>query len=178
MIEIIDKDTGMKMMAMVICGFSYDERQYVVYTIKRDHDEANVFVSKLVSNSQGLVFDHQFANGEKEVLDGIVQRIFSKRMKSEFVEDGILLFRDVHLGEINYFDIEKCYVTTILVSLVKECMLFYDLVSKRVFERPVVEVVESEKKFNEGFASNVVLIVLGGILVVFCLYVVIGVLLG
>jgi len=42
MVEIIDKNTGAKMLAMVIGGFSYDNNKYVVYTIKRNQEEANV----------------------------------------------------------------------------------------------------------------------------------------
>jgi len=176
MVEIIDKNTGAKMLAMVIGGFSYDNNKYVVYTIKRNQEEANVFVSKLVPNSQGMAMDHKFSNGEKEVCDGIIQRIFNKSLKTELVKDGISIFDDVNLGEINYFDIDLCYVTTVLVSLVKECMIFYQLVSERVFNRPVVEVIESKKKFNEGFASNIAVIIMGLVVVVFSVYVLIGVL--
>jgi len=55
-------------------------------------------------------------------------------------------------------------------------MIFYQLVSERVFNRPVVEVIESKKKFNEGFASNIALIIMGLVVVVFSVYVLIGVL--
>lgn len=169
MVEIIDKETGTKLIALVLCGIGYGDYEYVVYSVRRGKEDANVFVSKVVCNSEGMVLDSCFENGEKEILEGFVQRIFNKEDKKHLEEDGIQLKQGVHLEGICYFDIEKCYVTTILVSYIKECLLFYQLLDKEMLNRPVVQVREDKRKFNEGFVSNAILILLGVIILVFCL---------
>lgn len=174
MVEVIDQDTLSKLMAMILCGIQYDKKRYIVYVIRREQEDANVFVSRLVQNSQGMVIDYQFENGEKETLEKIVQRILSKESKESLAKDGIVLFRNFQLSEINYFDIQKCYVTTVLVSLIKECMIYYELLDEQALKVPTVEVVESKKKFNEGFVSSLVLIILGIVLIIFCIVMIYG----
>ena len=164
MVEVIDQDTLSKLMAMILCGIQYDKKRYIVYAVRREQEDANVFVSRLVQNSQGMVIDYQFENGEKEALEKIIQRILSKESKESLKKDGIVLFR-VQLSEINYFDIQKCYVTTVLVSLIKECMIYYELLDEQVLKVPTVEVIESKRKFNEGFVSSLVLIIFGIVLI-------------
>ena len=65
MVEIIDDNTNRKMMAMILCDICYKDDYYVIYAIQREKDEANIFVSKLVKNSNGYVFDYNFSNDEK-----------------------------------------------------------------------------------------------------------------
>lgn len=169
MLEIIDQDTKVKMMALILCGIQYDSKRYVVYCVRREGNDANIFVSKLVQNSQGLVMDHQFENGEKDVIEKIIQRFLSKENSERLKADGILLFRDFELVGMNCFHIENCYVTTVTISLIKQLMIDYGLADERVFEQPVAEFVASKRKFNEGFVSNLVLIILGITLIIFCL---------
>ena len=78
MIEVIDRDTNQKMIAMILCSICYRGDCYLIYCIRREKDDANLFVSKLVQNSQGYVMDSNFLNGEKEVLDNIVQRLLNR----------------------------------------------------------------------------------------------------
>ena len=79
MVEIIDKNTMNKVMAMIMGGFSYNDDNYIIYCVRREKDDANIFVSKLLKNSQGYVIDYNFDNGEKSVLDKVVQRLLSKK---------------------------------------------------------------------------------------------------
>lgn len=176
MVEVIDSDTGAKMMAMIFAGVQYDGEKYVVYCVRREKEDANVFVSRLVRNSQGYAMDHEFRNGEKEVMEGILQRILNKESKDCLAKDGIQLFLDFELSGILYYDINLCYVSTVQVSFLKECMIYYELVDKRVLERPVVEVKEDHHFFNEGFVGNLFLIFFGICLIGFCIFVVYGVL--
>ena len=53
---------------------------------------------------------------------------------------------------------------------------FYGLVSESIFNQPVIEVKEDKSKFSEGFASSVILIVMGVFIFIFCLVVILGVL--
>lgn len=169
MVEMIDQDTLSKLMAMIMCGVQYDKKRYIIYAVQREKEDVNVFVSKLVQNSQGMVMDYQFENGEKETLEKIIQRIFNKEPADILAKDGISLFRNFKLSDINYFDIEQCYVTTVLTSFIKDCMIHYQLLDKQALAVPKVEVMESKKKFNEGFISNLVLIILGITLIIFCI---------
>lgn len=176
MIEIIDQETNKKVMAIVLCSICYKGDCYIVYAIQRDNSDANIFVSKLVKNSQGYVMANDFDNGEKESLDKIVQRFLNMESKDVLKSDGFYILNDIILDEINYFDINKCYVSTAKKSLIKNCLIHYDLVSEKLFEQPIVEVVDDKRIFNEGFVSNIVLIVFGVLILVFSFFVIGGVL--
>lgn len=178
MIEVIDQDSNQKMMALVLCGICYHGDCYLIYCIRRNQDEANLFVSKLIQNSQGYVIDFQFENGEKLILDGFIQRLLNRESKEVLERDGFSIMRDVNLDGIQYFNIDICYVSTVLRTAIKECFIYYGLVSEKLFDRPVVEVVDDQRKFNEGFVSNMTLIVFGIVLVLFSIWVIFGVLFG
>lgn len=178
MIEIIDQETNQKIMAMILCSICYKEDCYIIYVVQRSKDEANVFISKLIKNSQGYVMNHYFENGEKEVLEKIVQRFLNRESREVLENDGFSILEDINLDEINYFDIEKCYVSTVSKTLIKNCLIYYRLVNEKLFEQPIVEVVEDKRLFNEGFVSNVVLIVLGVIILCFSFFVIWRVLFG
>ncbi len=168
MVEVIDRENKNKFVALILCTISYDSIDYVVYSVRREKDNANVFVSKVVQNSEGLTFDDDFFNGEKEVVEGFVRRILNKEEKSKLEQDGIQFKQEVHFEGSHYFDIEKCYVTTISVSYIKECLMFYQLFNKEMLNRPVVSIKEDTRKFNEGFVSNVALIIMGIVILLFC----------
>lgn len=178
MIEVIDQETNKKIMTMILCSICYKGDCYVIYVVQRSKDEANVFVSKLIKNSQGYTMNHYFENGEKEVLDKIVQRFLNRESKEVLESDGFSILENVNLDEINYFDIDKCYVSTVSKTLIKNCLIQYGLVNEKLFEQPVVEVVEDKRLFNEGFAGNVVLIVFGLFILGFSVLVIWGVLFG
>ena len=178
MIEIIDIDTNRKMMAMIICSICYKGDFYILYTIRRDKDDANVFVSKLVRNSQGYAMDSNFENGEKEVLDNIVQRFLNRESKEVLESDGFSILDNIVLNEKKYFDINRCYISTVSRNLIKNCLIHYGLVNSKIFEQPVVEVLDDKRKFNEGFVSNIALILFGIFIVIFSIYIIWGVLFG
>lgn len=176
MVEVIDKITGCKMLMMKLCGIRYGDHSYLIYCIRRDEMHANVFVSKLINGSNGYVLYNEFDNGEKEVLDSVVKRLLNRDSKENLIRDGYLFVDDIAMDSDLIFEIDKCYVSTIDRSVIKECLIFYDLVNDSIFNQPIVEVVQDKSKFSEGFASSVVLIVLGIFIFVFCLIVIYGVL--
>ena len=178
MIEIIDQKTNHKLMAMVLCGICYKGDCYIIYAVQRGREEANVFVSKLIQNSQGYVMNFNFENGEKEVVDKLVQRFLNRESKEILENDGFSILDGVTLEEHSYFDIKKCYVSTVKKSLIKDCLICYGLVNEKLFEQPIVELIEDKRKFNEGFASNVILIIFGICILVFSVVVIFGVLFG
>ena len=178
MIEIIDKETNQKMMATIICGICYQGDCYIIYTVRREQEEANVFVSKLIRNSQGYAMDFEFANGEKEVLDNIVQKFLNRESKEVLESDGFSILENVELNDKKYFDIKKCYVSTVSRDLIKNFLIYYGLINRKMFEQPVVEVLDDKRKFNEGFVSNIALILFGVFIIGFSIYVIWGVLFG
>lgn len=174
MVEVMDRKTKHKMMMMVMCGITYQSDSYLVYSIRRDKTSANVFVSKLIKGSLGYLIVDDFSNGEKEVLDSVVKRILNKEIKEELERDGFSIIKDIVMDSNIGFDIDNCYVSTVSRDLIKECLIYYNLVNESMFNRPVVEVVE-DKKLNEGFASSMVLIVFGVIIIIFSCIVIYGV---
>lgn len=167
MIEVIDKETNQKMMAMIVCGICYKKDCYIIYCIRREKEEANLFVSKLIQSSQGYVMDNNFSNGEKNVLDDMIRRLLNMESKENLEEDGITLLKDVVLTNDHFFDIEKCYVSTVPRNLIKDCLIYYQLITEEMLEPPLVEVIEDKRIFHEGFVSNIALIVFGIVVLVF-----------
>ena len=172
MIEIIDSSSQNKMLAMVIANVKYMDDNYVIYGVDRGNGVANIFVSKLVVMSEGYTFNHEFENGDKELLDRLVKRIINK---DNIENDGFVISNDIVLGELNYFDVNKCYVATVSKKMIKDVMIFYKLVTEKTLEKPVAKVIEDKRIFNEGFAGNIFLILLGVVVIVFSIIVVVGV---
>lgn len=172
MIEIIDASSKNKMMAMVMANVRYMNDNYVIYCVDRGNGEANVFVSKLVIMSEGYTFKNDFANGEKKLLENLVKKIINKVNVSD---DGFIVSNDINLSEINYFDINECYVATVSKRLIKDIMIFYKLVTEKTLDSPVIEIVEDKRVFNEGFVGNIFLILLGVIVIGFIIFAVVGV---
>ena len=171
--EVVDVKDNIKMVAMILGGICYDGHEYLLYSIKRSRDEANLFVSKLVRTSDGYHIQHDFQNGEKEVLDKVVQRIISREPAASLEKDGYSFIKNVSLVGVSSFDVHLCYVATVPVHLVKECMVQYGFMSENIFNEPVVELKE-EKKFNQGFVGNLFLIVFGILILIFSVSVVIS----
>ena len=178
MVEVIDKDTAQKMMAMILGGIKYQDDYYLVYCVRRDKEEVNVFVSKMFKGNFGYIINDNFSNGEKEVLDNIVKKILNRESKESLEKAGFILFNDIDLDSNLEFNIEKCYVGAVSRNLIKNCLVFYGLVSEKIFEQPVVEVIEDKRKFNEGVASSIVLIIFGIVVLIFVCFVIFGMITG
>ena len=165
--ELIDDVDSSKMMAMILCGVRYKGVEYLIYSIQRSNHEANIFVSKLVYTSDGYIISYDFYNGEKESLDLIVKRILSKEDISSIEKDGYSLIKNIKLAGINHYDSNRCYVSTVSKKVVKDILIYYDLVTDYVDRSPVVGVAP-EPKVSSGFVSNLVLIFFGIFIVGLC----------
>lgn len=178
MVEVMDRETAYKMVMMVVCGVCYQGDCYLVYSIRRDKTHANVFVSKLIKGSLGYIIVDNFANGEKEVLDGVIKRVLNKESIDILENDGFSIMKDIDMDSNLTFDMEKCYVATVDKKLIKDCLIYYGLVNEMMFNQPVIEVVEDKHKFNEGFVSSFILIGFGIFVLIFAFVVIYGVVFG
>lgn len=173
MVEVIDQDSAVKMMALVLCGVLYDNNTYVVFAIRRDKIDANLFVARLEKNSKGYVIDTKFKNGEKEVMDSVVKRLLNHDTKEKFEGDGFSILDDISLEGTQYYDINSCYVSSVPLIRIKEMMKYYSFIRESLFEQPILDVKEDKRIFNEGFFSNILLILFGILVIVFCVFVLI-----
>ena len=173
--EFIDENNQVKMMALLICGIGYGEDKYLVYSIRREQDEANIFVSKLITTSGGYVINNDFSNGEKGVIDKVIQRLISKEDIHLLERDGYSIFSNITIEDTTYFNVDKCYVATVSVKLIKDCLKYYNLVTDNMLNAPNVEVIDDNKKFNEGFVGNVFVILFGVFILVFSVCVIISI---
>ncbi len=173
MIELIDIDNNIKFMASVITGIKYGDEYYVLYSINRDKDTYNLFVSKLVENSTGYAMDNSFYPGEKDTLDNVVASILNKDSISLLKDRGVSFFFDVNLEEGNRFSVKNCYVTTYKKSLLRECINYYDL--SDIDSKPSVVVKEKEVSyFSKSNRPSIYLILLGIAVVVISIIVIIS----
>lgn len=171
MIEIINVDNS-KMMAMVIANVKYMKDNYIIYCVEREGENANIFVSKLRLTSEGYTFDNDFLNGEKRVLENLVKKIINK---DDIAGDGFIISNHINLSDVNYFDVDNCYVCTVSKKQIKDIMIFYKLVTEKTLEKPVVEIVEDKKIFNEGFIGNIFVILFGIGVLIFSIFYLVGV---
>ena len=82
-VKIIDEH-GIDRDAKVICKFTIDGNDYVLYSIERDGDNDNLFVSKLVQNTDGTssMVNIDDSN-EKLRINEIVKELVTYSIKSE-----------------------------------------------------------------------------------------------
>ena len=168
MIEVIDNN-GNKRMSNVMCGFSYDDNIYVLYLIKRDKDDINVFCSKVIENSEGIKsIDSNFMEEEKILVERVSKRIFNKDSIVNLNKDGISIIKDIDLSKgVNRFDIDSSYIATMKRDDIDVCMMYYDIVKEH---KGVIKVNKGEVKRNEGFISNIVVIVFSIMVLGICIY--------
>ena len=168
MIELIDIDGSIKFMASIISGIKYANSLYVLYSIKRDEEEDNIFVSKLVKNSDGYAMDNDFSGGEKEIFDDVIKSFLSKEDLSSL---KVELFNDFKLSSINKFSVTKCYISTCKKNMIKECMKNYDLINNNKI--PIVREKEASY-FSKNNFSNIILIIFGIMIIIMALIVIIN----
>lgn len=166
MFEIIDEKTGRKLMANIICRVECGKNPYLVYWIQRDAFQDNVFVSKLIKNSEAWTLNDDFSGGEKEVLDKVIAKVIAKKKREVLEEESILIYPDVKLSQINKFDINKCYVTTLNRDVIRDCMFYYGFLFNKSKGKVILRNIKTRE--NQGFISNMVLIIFAIFAIIFC----------
>ena len=166
MYELIDENNNIKMMALIICTFTYGKTNYCLYSIDRDKNDTNIFVSKIVKNSLGYTLDSNISDDELKALEDIIASFLSKTSLDKLREQGFSL-TDIKLSGINKFNEKKCYITTYNKSILKEVMLNYNLEIPNN-NTPIIKVKKS-KPINKSNIGSILGIILGILTIIICI---------
>lgn len=168
--EIIDVDNNVKMKCLVMFCFRYGDGMYVVYSVKRDNSQRNIFISKLVVNSEGYTMDSNFTSDEREALERVVAKIINCCDRQILLDDGVKFSSDVKFSLVNKFSSSKCYVATYDNDVIEKIMKFYGVTK----DKSAVLIRNSSRVSSNNI--GVILLILFGIAVIIgCLMVVIDI---
>ncbi len=124
----IDRD------ASVICGFTVGDKKYVLYSIGRDEESDNLFVSKVVDNidkTSNMVNIEDAA--EKTKIGELVKELVTHSLKNENDTSGSevelsnekIKIVDVLFNKEQNIDVTKTYVSTVKKAVTKVSEKFY-----------------------------------------------------
>ena len=149
----IDRD------ANVICSVDVDGTDYVIYSIERDAENDNVFVSKLIKNNDGTSNMVNIDDSiEKNKLNDIIKELITYSINSEddkttgtvTLSDG----KNVNISSVLFnkeqrINVNKTYITTVKKSVTKVSGIFYKIDKIKIDTEPVIESIfdaEQEEK--------------------------------
>ncbi|MBQ8192846.1 MAG: DUF1292 domain-containing protein [Bacilli bacterium] len=73
--NVIDEN-GIEKEAEIITSFNYNEKDYLIYSIDSDEENTNIFVSKLLKDSEGYDYIEDINDDkEREEIQSIVKEI-------------------------------------------------------------------------------------------------------
>ena len=142
-IKVIDEH-NIDRVANVICAIDVDGSDYVVYSIERDSDNDNIFVSKLVKNinetSNVVNIDDSM---EKDKLSSLVKELIKYAVDNESLDQNerkislpsgkvvniIVAMIDKKEQNIN---VQKTYITTVKKAVTKVSEDFYKIESNSI----------------------------------------------
>ena len=144
----IDRD------ANVICGLKLDGLDYVLYSIERDGDNDNLFVSKIIKNMDGtsnmINIDD---NIEKNKVNEIVKELVTYSIKNDADKtDGKVTLADgknVEITDVLFnkeqnINVGKTYITTVKKSVTKVSEDFFKVDEPKKEESSLFETVAPE----------------------------------
>lgn len=86
-VKVIDEH-GIDRDANIICKFTIDEKDYVLYSIERDNENDNLFVSKLVNNNDGTSSMVNIEDSvEKNKINEVIKEMITYSINNE---EGVL----------------------------------------------------------------------------------------
>ncbi len=148
-VKVIDEH-GIDREADVMCKIDVDGSDYVVYSIERDGENDNIFISKLVKNNDGTSNMMNIEDTmEKNKLSDIVKELIKHSIDtSEEKTNGVVTLSDgkiVNIGSVLFnkeqnINVGKTYISTVKKSVTKVGENFYKV--NNVREVPEVEAVE------------------------------------
>lgn len=159
----IDRD------ANIIFALDLDGSEYVVYWIKRDEDNGNIFVSKVIKNLDGtfnmLNIDDSM---EKAKLSDIVKELITTSVNSSddrlngtslTLSDGKMAkFITVLFNKEQNINVQKTYITTVKMEVIRVTEKYFDVKSiseeAKIFE-DIFPTLDSASDRSENNTSNI-----------------------
>ena len=159
----IDRD------ANIIFALDLDGSEYVVYWIKRDEDNGNIFVSKVIKNLDGtfnmLNIDDSM---EKAKLSDIVKELITISVNSSedrlngtslTLSDGKMAkFITVLFNKEQNINVQKTYITTVKMEVIRVTEKYFDVKSiseeAKIFE-DIFPTLDSTSVVSENNTSNI-----------------------
>jgi len=135
---LLDKNNNLQKNATAIVKFNYDGKDYLVYSIEENSENDQIFVSKLVVNSEGKYFIDNLLSDEKGKLNNIVYNIIilipTEAQKGSTFDSLTTSFLDKLsvklLSGLPNMDVQEyfsnCSVAITNKSLVSSAVKFYD----------------------------------------------------
>lgn len=136
-IKVVDEH-GIDRNASVMFGFELDGSGYVTYSIERDEENSNIFISKVLRN-----FDNTFNmididdSMEKSNLVDIVKKTITNAVESSneknigsslTIDDGkIIKFINLNFNKEQKINVQKTYITTVKKEVIRVVEKFYVL---------------------------------------------------
>ena len=127
-VEIVDEH-GINRKATIMCGIDVDGTDYAVYSIGRDTDNDNLFVSKLIKDNDGT---HKMVNIEdnleKTKLTDIVKEMITASVNNEnervtgditLSNGGKVQIISVLINKEQSINVTKTYITTVKKAVTK-----------------------------------------------------------
>lgn len=72
---LLDKNNNLEKTANMIIKFNFEDRDYLVYSVEENEQNSQIFVSKLILNSEGKYFIDNILPEEKSKLSNLVYNI-------------------------------------------------------------------------------------------------------
>ena len=151
-VKVIDEH-NIDRVADIICKFTTNNIDYVLYAIERDGDNDNLFVSKLVNNIDGTASMVNIEDsGEKTAVNDLAKKLVMHAIKNENdvttskikLPDGTEIdISSVLFNKDQNINVGKTYITTVKKTATKVSEKFYQVENKKeeVLSEPVVEAV-------------------------------------
>ena len=148
-VKVVDEH-GIDRVANIICSVDIDGTDYVLYFIKRDEENDNLFISKLIKNNDATFnmvnIEDSMEKGKlveivKELIKYSVDTELDKTTGSVTLADGkVVTISNVLFNKEQNINVSKTYVTTVKRAVTKVSDKFYS-VDSVVPSTPVIEAV-------------------------------------
>ena len=137
-IIVQDKNNNIQKEADTIIKFNFENKDYLIYSIEENEENRQIFVSKLILNSEGKYFIDNILPEEKGKLNNIVYNIvILTPTEAKKGIDGLLLINGLtdkfsvklsteipELGEQEYYS--NCSIAITSKILVEDAIKFYE----------------------------------------------------
>lgn len=169
-IKVIDEH-NIDRTANKICVVDVDGSDYIIYSIERDSDNDNIFVSKLLSNINGTSNMINIEDSmEKEKMASLVKELIKYAVDTEKdrldIREIILasgkkisfVSKNIDKKEQN-INVQKTYITTVKKAVTKVTEDFYDIKEEVKVEEPVSDIFPTNdipKETHEDILPDII----------------------